>query len=300
MEDDPSMKPSKPLVILSTLVAIVATVAAITGLFWQTKGEPFPFTTLHDQTVEIYGQGLYQNDWSFKAPVYRGTDMVMLLAGIPLLLSSIWLTHRGSLRGGFLLAGALACTLYNGASLAFGAAYNPLYLLYMVYFAASLYAFVLAFAAIDLPALPARISPRLPRRWIAAFTFLAGLSPLVWLIDIVGALVEGGLPSNLAHYTTDVTTVLDVGLILPACFLAGVLLLRRQPLGYLLSSTLLILLALVGLIVVGQTVMQTLDGIVLSTGEFAAFVVPFVTLSLIAIGLDVVILRNIGTQRDTE
>ena len=287
------MKSSKPLVILSSLVAIVALAAAATGLFWQTKGEPFTFTTLHGQTVEIYGRGLYGNDWSFKAPVFRGTDAVMLLVCIPLLLTSIWLTRRGSLRGGFLLAGALSCTLYNGASLAFGAAYNPLYLLYVVYFAASLYAFVLAFAAIDLQALPARISPRLPRRWIAAFMFLAGLSPLVWLIDIVGALVQGGVPPNLASYTTDITTVLDVGLIVPACFLAGVLLLRHKPLGYLLSSTLLILLALVGLIVVGQTVMQTLDGIVLSAGEFAAFVVPFCTLSLIAVGLSVVILRNI-------
>lgn len=287
------MKPSKSLIALSVLVAVVATAAAIAGLFWQTGGEPFAFTTLHGRTIDIYGRGLYRNDWAFRAPIFRGTDVMLLLAGVPLLVASILLTRRGSLRGGFLLTGALSCFTYNGASLAFGAAYNDLYLLYVVYFAASLYAFVLSFAAIDLRALPARISPRLPHRWIAAFMFLAGLSPLVWLIDIVSALVEGGVPTSLAHYTTDVTTALDVGLIAPACFLAGALLLCRRPLGYLLSSTLLTLLTLVGLIVVGQTAMQLLDGIVLSAGEIAAFVVPFVTLSLIAVGLNVLLLRNI-------
>jgi hypothetical protein len=53
------------------------------------------------------------------------------------------------------------------------------------------------------------------------------------------------------------------------------------------------LLTLIGLIVIGQTVMQTLDGIVLSAGEIVAYFVPFVSLSLITIGLDAVILRNI-------
>jgi hypothetical protein len=69
--------------------------------------------------------------------------------------------------------------------------------------------------------------------------------------------------------------------------------LRREPLGYLLSSTMLILLALIGMIVAGQTVMQVLDGIVLSVGEFAIFVAPFVVLSLAAIGLTSTLFRHI-------
>ena len=195
------------------------------------------------------------------------------------------------MKGGFLLTGALACFLYNSASLVLGAAYNNLFLLYLVYFSASLYAFVLAFTSIDLQALPGHVSPRLPHRGTAVFMFLAGLSPCVWLIDIVSALLQGQVPQGLASYTTSVTTVLDVGIITPAAFLAGVLLLRRKPLGYLLASTLLILLTLIGLVVVGQTVMQALDGVVLSTGEIATYVAPFVLLSLIAIWLTARILR---------
>jgi len=49
----------------------------------------------------------------------------------------------------------------------------------------------------------------------------------------------------------------------------------------------------VGIIVAGRTIMQILEGIVLSPGEFAAFVVPFMLLSLVAVWLIVTLLRHI-------
>jgi hypothetical protein len=39
----------------------MAACAARVGLFWQDAGQPFSFTTLRGQTVEIYGQGLYRH-----------------------------------------------------------------------------------------------------------------------------------------------------------------------------------------------------------------------------------------------
>lgn len=287
------MKSSKMLMILSSLVAVLALVASGVGLFGGDEGESFTFTTLHGQTIEIYGRGLYRYEWAFKAPVLRGADVILLFLGVPVLIIAILLYRRGSLRGGFLLTGTLSCFLYNAASLAFGAAYNDLFLLYIVYFSASLYAFILAFSLIDLDALPAHISPDLPHRGIAIFVMLSGLSTGVWLMDIVAALFEGSVPANVASYATDVTAVIDIGVIMPAAFIAGMLLLRRKPMGYPLAATMLILLTLVGMIVAGQTIMQILDGIVLSPGQFAAFVVPFVLLSLIAIWLTTTLLRHV-------
>ena len=128
---------------------------------------------------------------------------------------------------------------------------------------------------------------------IAIFVMIAGLSPLVWLIEPIVTTLTGGIPSSLDSCTTDITAILDAGIITPACFLAGISLLRRKPIGYFLSSTLLILLVLIGLIIIAQTMMQLLDGVVLSTAEIIAFVVPFVSLSLVAIGMNVSLLRNI-------
>ncbi len=97
--------------------------------------------------------------------------------------------------------------------------------------------------------LPGSISPRLPRREMAIFMFVVGLgTAFIWLSDVVSALIAGQAPQALGPYTTAVTYMLDIGIITPAVLLSGALLLRRQPLGYLLTATLTILLAQIGLI----------------------------------------------------
>lgn len=288
------MQRSNVVIGLSSLVALLALVAAGAGLFWPGEGSPFTFTTLRGQAVEMYGQGLYRYDTAFKAPILRGTDAVTLLVGIPLLVWAIVRYRRDSLRGGLLLTGVLSYFLYKSASLAFGVAYNDLILVYIVYFSASFFAFLLTFTSIDLADLAARTSPDLPHGWIAAFMFLAGLSVFVWLIDIISGLTQGGAPANLASYTTETTYPFDLGIIAPTAFLGGVLVLRRAPLGYLLAATLLTLNALVGIMVVGQSVAQLLAGITLSPVEWAAFVGTFVVMSLVAATLLVILFRHVA------
>jgi hypothetical protein len=287
------MKQQNALNWLVPLVGILSVLAFGTGLFSQTAGQPFPFTTLHGQTVEMYGQGLYQYETYFKAPILRGGDAVYLFICLPLLGLAFALYRRGSLRGGIFLIGMLAVFLYNFASLAFGAAFNSMFLAYLAGFSISLFALVLAFTSIDVETLAARISPNLPRRGMAIFIVFAGLSVLVWLIEIIGGLLNGHAPESLASYTTDVTAVLDVGIITPLAWLTCVLLLRRIPLGYLLAPVLLILNAIIGVIVIAQTVAQALAGITLSIGQYIGFVGSFVILSFIALWFIIQYFRNI-------
>ena len=295
-----SLRPSQALIRLSWLVAALALIAAGAGVFWRHAGEPFAFSTLHGQTVQMAGQGLYRYDTFFKAPINRGTDAVTLLVGVPLLAFAIPRYRRGSLRGAVLLAGVLAYFLYNAASLAFGVAYNDLILVYIAYFSASLFAFVVACASIDLDSLPAHISPRLPHRGMAVFVFVSGLTVFVWLVDIIAALARGQAPAGLASYTTEVTYVIDLGIIAPAAFLGGILLYRRSGLGYLLASIMLILLAIIGMVVVGQTVAQTLAGITLSAGEYVGKVGTFVVMSLISMWLLVVLFRAMSDSAPSQ
>ena len=292
------MKNSNTLTILTLLIAILVTAYTSIGLF--SKGGPgsFNFTTLHGQTVEIYGQGIYQNDASFRAPIFRGTDAVVLFVCVPVLLIALAWYRRGSLRGGLLLTSMLAFFLYNSASMAFGAAYNSILLLYIISFSLSFFATILAFMNIDLGTLAARTSPKLPRIWIAVFLFIAGLSLLVWLMDIVVALLSGTVPFTLGPYTTEATYVIDLGIILPTAYLAGILVLRRSPLGTLLASILITVNVTIGLVVAAQSIMQALDGIFLTPAQYAAYVAPFVTLSLIAIVLIISIQRNISDSEN--
>jgi len=290
------MKNQPALNWLVPLIAILAVVAAAAGLFWQDGGSPYTFTTLYGETVQIYGQGVYDHDTVFNTGASQGADVVALLA-LPLLFVSFMFYRRDSLRAGFLLVSALAYYLYYGASLGFVVAYNNLYLVYLALFSASFFAFVLALTAINLPSLPARFSPRLPRRGMAIFMFVVGVGvAFIWLSDVIDALTTNGVPQALGSHIALVTYTLDVGIIAPACILAGILILRRAPLGYLLTGVMTMLLALVGAMVIGQTVMQLNLGVQLSTGQLIGQVGTWIILGGIAVWLSISFLRNLSNS----
>jgi hypothetical protein len=277
------------------LVIVLALTASGLGLFWQDGSHPSSVTTARGRTFELYGQGVYRYDSLQAGATSRGTDAVTFFICIPLLILALLLYRRGALRGGVLLTGMLGYFLCNSASLAFGAAYNSLYLVYVAYFSASLFAFGIAFTSIDLQAPAARLSDRLPRQGIVVFLVAAGLLlMLIWMSDIVGALLSGRPPAARLSNTTVVTYVLDLAITAPGTLLAALYLVRRVPAGYLLAAILLSINAIVGLVVVAQTVANRLAGVSLSLGQFIAFVVSFILLSLITSWLAILVLRTLS------
>jgi hypothetical protein len=290
-----SMKVSNVLIWLSWLVVVLALVAAGTGLFGQNGGSPFTFTSLRGQSVQIYGHGLYRYDTLFTGAANRGNDAVTLMLGIPLLIVSTLLYRRGSLRGGLLLMGTLVYFLYLYASYGLGTAFNRLFLVYIALFSASLFAFVLIFTSLDRQVLAARFTSGLPRRGVAIFMFASGLVTLVvWLQPLLGALLRDAPPPLLGSYTTNITDVLDLGIITPATFIAGGLILRRDPLGYLVACALLVLEIMLAPMITAQTVSQLLAGVTFTTGAIMGPIAGFMVLALAAIWVLVTLLRALS------
>lgn len=289
------MKMSNTLVRLSSLAIALALVAASVGLFWRDGGQPFAFQTLRGETAQIYGQGLYRYDTVLIAVGFKTGDAVTLALGIPLLVVSLWLYRRGSLRGGILLAGTLAYLLYNYASMAFGAAYNNMFLVYIALTAATLLGFVISVTSFDRQTVPARFSDRLPRRSIAIFLIVSGIALfLIWLfLSIVPALLAGGAPPEVASYTTVITFVVDMAIIAPALAVAGRLLLRREALGYVLAPVLLVFTDVLGISLLAMGIVQQAAGL-MSIGQFIGFVISFAILTLFALGFTVVLFRNVS------
>lgn len=285
------MNPSKTIASLAVLIAVMALFAAGTGLFYQDGGQAFSFTTLHGQDVQMYGRGLYYFDTIGSASQEKSQDVVTLLLAIPLLVFSLLRYRKGSLRGHLLLTGTLGYFLYTYASMAFNTAYNALFLVYVVLFSSSLFAFVLALASIDLQALPAHFSPRLPRLSIAVFLFAIGLFLcLLWLGLIMPPLIQGRVPQGLESTTTLVIQVLDLGVIAPVAALAGIFLLRRAPLGYLLASIVLMKSVTLGTAVSAMVVGQLLAGVPLPLIQ----IVGFPLLTLIGCGLTAILLHSVS------
>jgi len=295
-----TMKPSHVVTWLSSLIAALALVATSIGLFYQNGGRSFPFPTLHGLTVQIYGQGLYASDTSLVALGYRAGDAVTLVVGIPLLALSLLLYRRGSLKGSLGLSGTLAYFLYTYGSMAFGAAYNPLFLVYVALFAASLFALVLTLASFDVRGLPAHFSTGLPWRTIGIFLMVSGvILALVWLVlSIVPALLQGKAPLEVASYTTFMTGVVDLGVVAPALVIAGASLLRRAAIGSLLAPMMLVFTVVLGPTLIAAGITQLLSG-AMSAGQGMGFTVPFAILSLFALWLTVSLFRHVSQAAAT-
>src|SRR4051794_15763380 len=115
---------------LVAAIGVLSLFAALTGLFWTRGHAPATFTPLRGDPVELYGSGIYCYSTIFQAGANRGSDLVTLVLGIPLLVITFMLYRRGSRRGQLLLVGTLVYFLYTYASIALGTTYNNLFLVY--------------------------------------------------------------------------------------------------------------------------------------------------------------------------
>jgi hypothetical protein len=261
------MKSSIVITALSSLVALLAVIAAAAGLFMKDPGEPFNFSTLRGQTVQILGHGLYRYDTVFFGAGFRGQDAVVLFLSVPLLIVSIILYQRGTVTAQLLIVGVLGYFLYVYASMALGAAYNRLFLLYIVLFSASLFAFLFAFSSINLDSIASQMSSGSPNRFLGFFMLAAGFITLfVWGAPLITALINDSPPDKMDSYTTMVTYALDLAIITPATILCAVLVLRSNPMGYVIASPLLTLLVLLVPLIILSTIFQRSAGIPLTTG----------------------------------
>jgi hypothetical protein len=283
------MKYQSALRRLIPLIGILALVAAGDGLFYQSPGQPYAFTSHRGENVMIYGRGLYAYDTVSSAAQAKANDLVTLVLGLPLLAISSWLAFRGSLRGQLLLTGTLGFFLYTYVSLAFLAAFNALFLVYTALYSLSLFAFVLSMMSFDMETLPGRFSERLPRGWIAGLLFtVAGFLLLAWLGRILPPIFQGGTPL-LENATTMVIQAMDLGVILPLAVLSGVLLLRRSAWGFLLASVALLKGMTMGIAVSAMGINMALAGVPESLGILG----PFMLITLLNLVMVVVLLRNI-------
>ena len=100
----------------------------------------------------------------------------------------------------------------------------------------------------------------------------AALLLFMWLGRLGPALSSGVAPYGLDANTTLFIQVMDLGLIVPLMVLAGALLLRQRPLGYLLASVALIKFVTMGTALIAMIVGELLAGVAVSAVEAAIFV----------------------------
>ena len=280
---------------LIPLIGLLALFAAATGLFDQTPGEPYAHTNHRGEEVMINGHGLYYFDTISSAAQQEGNDLITLTVGLPLLAISTLLAFRGSLRGRLALTGTLGFFLYTYMSMSVLSSYNALFLVYVALFSLSLYAFILSMMSFDLTDLPKHFSARLPRGWIAGLMFLVGgFLLLAWLGRIVPPLLQNQTPV-LDNTTTLVIQAMDLGMIVPLAILSGILLLRRSPWGYLLTSVTLMKGVTLGLAVSAMAINMAQKGV----AENIGIMIPFFVITLLNFLAAAVLLKNVDAREES-
>ncbi|MBM3135610.1 MAG: hypothetical protein FJZ89_10110 [Chloroflexi bacterium] len=283
---NPALKWLVPLIFILTMIAALAGV-------WPAEGTPYSLTTFRGEQVTINARGLYYWDTVSMAAQMQANDLIALVLGLPLLALSFWLTLRGSLRGRIMLAGTLGFILYTYITMAFGAHYNALFLVYVALFSLSLFAFVLVMMSFDLATLPSRFSEKLPRGWIAGLLFFAAaFLSLAWLGRVAATFAPGAVPA-LENTTSMFIQVMDLGIIVPVCALSGLLLLRRQPWGYLLASVGLMKFLTLGIAVSLMGLNMARVGVPISPVELGIFL----SMALAGIVMTVFLLKHISEQK---
>ena len=283
------------VILLATMTTLLGGIAAGVGFFRNRAPAPKSFTTTRGDTIELYGEGIYRFDSLFFGAGYKGQDAVVLFLGVPMLVLTTLLYQRGSLIGHLLLVGVLGYFVYIYASMAFGAAYNPLFLLYTAVFGISLFGFLIVFnsAIIKLAAVDDLIS--LPGRGLVIFMFVSGATTLfVWGAPLIEALMSGSAPARMDSYTTMVTYAIDLAIITPATIICGFMILRGNPTGYVMAMPLLTLIILLAPQILISTIFQYRAGVPFSTGEMIGPVAGFVILGSVGLWLLIRLLRSVS------
>jgi len=116
----------------------------------------------------------------------RGTAIVLLFATVPLLVLGMWFTARGSARGLFVWAGALAHVLYQSTLFLFATPFNEMFLLYVAMGSLALWGLIAMATSIDAERVRAHVAHGVPVRGIAIYIgFIVVANTAGWLARVI-------------------------------------------------------------------------------------------------------------------
>jgi hypothetical protein len=169
----------------------------------------------------------------------RGTALVVLVVGVPVLAGSLVLARRGSAAAVVTWLAAVGFLLYNALMFVFATPVNRLFLLYLATLSLAAWSAGTLLWQVDTRVLGRLIPARAPVRLAAGYLWaLVILNGGAWLVRILPSLAGAGEPAYLrgTGMTTNIVFVQDLALWLPLTAVAAAWLWLRKPRGYLLGG----------------------------------------------------------------
>lgn len=231
----------KNILIITLAILSLSVLSSLVGLLTSTGAVTYDFVAITGETISIYGKGLYAHDSVSVVAQGLASDLITLIFAVPATLIALYYSHRNSFRGELVLTGMLGYFLYTYMSYVFLWNYNVLFIVYVFIMSLSFFGFVIMMTSFDLKAFKDHFVNPLKAKSIIIFQlFVAIMVGLLWLSKLTPSWFNSVAPVGLEHYTTLVIQAMDIGFIVPTAIISAVLLIQRKPLGYLLSSVLII------------------------------------------------------------
>ncbi|WP_341291513.1 hypothetical protein [Catalinimonas locisalis] len=173
------------------------------------------------------------------------------------------MVNRGIFKIQLIWMGLLAYLVYNYAFYLFGAAYNALFLVYVLIFSTAVFALIGGLSALPLRGIH---FTKDSARWIIAYLLLIAF--ILCMVEIppnLQYLVTAQLPETivLTQHPTAIVYALDLSLVVPLSVLASVWLWQKKSWGYVLAVMMLVKGATYGLVLVSNSLLLKYRG----TGE---------------------------------
>lgn len=280
------------LVICIIILLIVITTAGLCS-FGTDKG--YMITNLYGDNVKIFGNGIYAHDSFLKALGNIGSDFTILFLVVPMMaIALIREIKKRTIKSKLFLASVMATVLYYAASIVFGVTYNSLHLIYIALFSGSLFALIILIKSINTVELRKMQKWIIPSRGLNVFLIISGVALFVaWLPDIITSLMSGKSLALIEIYTTEITYVLDMGIISPMIFICLFLLKKKDGLGDILLTMILKMCGIIGVMISVATLFQTLGGIEIPVPALITKIGIFIVLAAFAAYFDIKLFRNI-------
>ncbi len=238
----------------------------------------------------------YERDAPSMAAQGIGQDMVDLFLVVPLLLLSLFLVHRKNRVAYFIFAGTLFYILYSFVIYSLGVHFNRLFLWYCLTLGLSLYAFLLTVIQMNRMEVESWFNPKLPVKIIGGYLiFVAVLFYLLWLKDVVPAILNNTIPQTVSdyHLLVNPVHVLDLSIVLPGLMITAILLIKKHRLGYIFAPITLVFILILTIALIGMVVMLRVKGISDETSVAGIFTV----LALISLIFLVLFFRSLKIIR---
>lgn len=283
------MKPTGIIFILCLVIMLAVVANALPAILNAFPAKPWIYQNIYGEAIEIYGSGTYRNDSVFAALGYLSQDVIMLFLVLPLLiLCLLAYVKRKEKATGLAFLAIMGFILYSYISLSFSAFYNQYFLLYILAFSASFSTLLLLAREVQLPVAVVR---QFPYKFPGIYLIASGVITLaIWGLPLVVAAFKEQVPGLLFHNTTLVTHALDLAIIVPASLEGGVLILKRNPVGFKIAFPLLGIIIFLLPVILLSSYFQYELGVIFSPAEVAGPIIGFLILGLLGIWIMIKIL----------